>query len=194
MMRIATDRRGRMSNLIDRTPLFLIPIFYSTEHENYDDYQEGWNDCNNFWIKNIKDQPTAYDLDKVVQQLEEFIAESVKKFDYGISKAAYTHALEIVERGGKMSRLTKRTEDGKAMILLYSDPNDPKSIGEEIADKNIKVIKKLARYEDLEEPDPETGLKPCPFCGGRAKMCSTMGLNSALCYKKHILCVLHKAK
>lgn len=63
-----------------------------------------------------------------------------------------------------MNRLTRRTEDGKAMILLYSDPNDLKSIGEEIAAKNIKVIEKLARYEDLEEPDPETGLKPCPFC------------------------------
>lgn len=49
----------------------------------------------------IDEQPTAYDVDKVVNQLEDLIADSVKKFDYGISKAAYTHALEIVERGGK---------------------------------------------------------------------------------------------
>ena len=34
-------------------------------------YNKGWNACNSEWINLIKDQPTAYDKDKVIEQLVE---------------------------------------------------------------------------------------------------------------------------
>ena len=33
-------------------------------------YNKGWNACNSEWIRLIDAQPTAYDIDKVIEQLE----------------------------------------------------------------------------------------------------------------------------
>ena len=47
-------------------------------------------------VQNIKDMPTAYDIDKVVEQLEEnFLAE--KNFR---AKGCWLTAIEIVKEGG----------------------------------------------------------------------------------------------
>lgn len=51
-------------------------------------------------IDAVEDQPTAYDLDKVVEELEKCINESFDKCDFGISRATYKKALRIVKRGG----------------------------------------------------------------------------------------------
>lgn len=48
----------------------------------------------------VEDQDTAYDVDKVVEQLEKCISDSLDKFDFGISRATYEKALCIVKRGG----------------------------------------------------------------------------------------------
>lgn len=51
-------------------------------------------------LNQIDQQPTAYDLDKVVEELEKCINESFDKCDFGISRATYKKALRIVKRGG----------------------------------------------------------------------------------------------
>lgn len=61
-------------------------------------------------------------------------------------------------------RLTTRTEDGRAIIWVEPECDTGKMV-EETAKKTRAVISKLARYEDLEEPSPITGLKRCPMCG-----------------------------
>ena len=48
----------------------------------------------------IDEQPTAYDVDKVVKEIEKRITDSLDAFDYGISRATYEAALGIVRRGG----------------------------------------------------------------------------------------------
>lgn len=56
-------------------------------------YNKGWNACNSEWISLIDEQPTAYDIDKVIEQLE-------VKFDrWGLDKEKKEIMREIV-RGG----------------------------------------------------------------------------------------------
>lgn len=58
-------------------------------------------------INRIKAQPTAYNVDKVVEQLEELSDESYKAYciafnsDDKAEYDAYTNAIEIVKGGGK---------------------------------------------------------------------------------------------
>ena len=47
-------------------------------------------------IDEIKEQPTAYDVDKVVEELDEYIAKIV-----GRKSALYQTIMKIVKRGGK---------------------------------------------------------------------------------------------
>ena len=47
-------------------------------------------------IDTIKNQPTAYDIDKVVEELDEYIAKIV-----GRKSALYQTIMKIVKRGGK---------------------------------------------------------------------------------------------
>ena len=73
-----------------------------------------------------------------------------------------------------MSRLTRRTEDGRVYVPIQEKPDgDPEKIEEQAYQKTKEAFEKLARYEDLEEPDPETGLKPCRFCGGKKLVLTT---------------------
>lgn len=71
---------------------------------------EAWNTSDNmdkalynFTFMRIKEQPTAYDLDKVIKQLEELRDIATK--DYGINGisvvVAICNAIEIVKKGGK---------------------------------------------------------------------------------------------
>ena len=58
------------------------------------------------WLNMIYRQPTAYDVDKVVEQLEELADESYKAYciafnsDDRAEYDAYTNAIEIVKGGG----------------------------------------------------------------------------------------------
>ena len=58
-------------------------------------------------IDRIKSQPTAYDVDKVVEKLEKLSDESYKAYciafnsDDRAEYDAYTNAIEIVKGGGK---------------------------------------------------------------------------------------------
>ena len=49
----------------------------------------------------IDAQPTAYNVEKVVEQLEELQEKSRELFDFGISCKTYGEAIEIVRSGGK---------------------------------------------------------------------------------------------
>lgn len=54
---------------------------------------------------NVDDVPTAYDVDKVLQQLEENFKPDIECFeyaeDYEYSLERYNRMIEIVKRGGK---------------------------------------------------------------------------------------------
>lgn len=58
-------------------------------------YNKGWNACNSEWISLIDEQPTAYDIDKVVEQLEENYSCDVGN----LKMISLDKAIEIV-RGG----------------------------------------------------------------------------------------------
>ena len=58
-------------------------------------------------IECINDQPTAYDLDKVVRELEEKYDNIPIQYDYNYESGledGYADAIEIVKRGGKNER------------------------------------------------------------------------------------------
>ena len=92
-------------NLIDKREL-LNERPENLNHNMNDDikssYNKGWNACNSEWISLIKEQPTAYDIDKVIEQLEELKETAYES--YGIASGAYVamcNAIEIVKRGGE---------------------------------------------------------------------------------------------
>lgn len=58
-------------------------------------YNKGWNACNSEWISLIKEQPTAYDIDKVIEQLR--VLYEMVRID---QKLAVSQAIEIVKKGG----------------------------------------------------------------------------------------------
>ena len=89
-----------MSDLISRSEL--LKRFYV----NKDGHRIPERDCDNFEvtvsIKDvktiIKEQPTAYSVDKVVAELQEFL------INYGVSEKSNVHQriIEIVKQGGRV--------------------------------------------------------------------------------------------
>lgn len=65
-------------------------------------YNKGWNSCNSEWISTIKEQPIAYDIDKVIGQLEKvsFVDVDEEYADDGQRMLFLHDAIEIVKRGG----------------------------------------------------------------------------------------------
>ena len=90
-----------MSDLISRSQL--ISRIESEYREYGEDYDAGQI------LGDIEDMPTAYDIDKVVAELEENASRYTKKYvtpygnnGYRDTKAISIHkAIEIVKRGGK---------------------------------------------------------------------------------------------
>ena len=60
-------------------------------------YNKGWNACNSEWISLIDEQPTAYDIDEVVKQLEENYLYSIGK----LKMLSLDEAIEIVKGGAE---------------------------------------------------------------------------------------------
>lgn len=58
-------------------------------------YNKGWNACNSEWINLMKEQPTAYDIDKMIEQLR--VLYEMVRID---QKLAVSQAIEIVKKGG----------------------------------------------------------------------------------------------
>lgn len=58
-------------------------------------YNKGWNACNSEWINLIQEQPTAYDIDKMIEQLR--VLYEMVRID---QKLAVSQAIEIVKKGG----------------------------------------------------------------------------------------------
>ena len=70
-------------------------------------YNKGWNACNSEWVNLIDEQPTAYNIDKVIEQLAdeavnmvEFFTDDYRDDYYRGANVAYCNAIEIVKRGG----------------------------------------------------------------------------------------------
>lgn len=99
-----------MSDLIDREKLLEErPEWLNAKHTANAEYNRGWNDCNGHWLKIVKQQPTAYDADKVLKQLEDL----KKEYQYKVfgDLNSYTEyreawadccdrAIQLVKRSG----------------------------------------------------------------------------------------------
>ena len=69
-------------------------------------YNKGWNACNSEWFSLIDEQPTAYDMEKMVKILEERARNCQNNAKYYGEKAewmskAYRDAIEVVKGGAK---------------------------------------------------------------------------------------------
>lgn len=53
--------------LISERPEWLNEQMEDIEKSNYN---RGWNACNEFWLNALEEQPTAYNVNKVVEHLE----------------------------------------------------------------------------------------------------------------------------
>ena len=70
-------------------------------HAENKKYEQGLNDCLQFYFPQIIDkQPTAYDIEKVVAELEEEKTMAYDNWDGGSSYQAYSQAIDIVRKGG----------------------------------------------------------------------------------------------
>lgn len=65
-------------------------------------YNKGWNACNSEWISTIKEQPTAYDIEKVIEQLEKvsFVDVDEEYADDGQRMLFLHDSIEIVKKDG----------------------------------------------------------------------------------------------
>lgn len=59
-------------------------------------YNKGWNACNSEWISLIDEQPTAYDINEVVNQLKGNYLYSTGN----LKMISLDEAIEIVKKGG----------------------------------------------------------------------------------------------
>lgn len=167
-----------MSDLISRSELL-------KEIEKYK-FGAISNDTEREYIKNtilnfINFQPTAYSVEKVVEELEKRKALHERLVDYetknGTVTEKYQHvkaidvlneAIEIVKQsgvsddvrekdkngGGMMERLTKRifVPKGERELVVFTQGKYIDTIPAEMTHEDIrKVLRKLAQYEDLEE-------------------------------------------
>ena len=137
--------------------------------------ENGWLDDTNI-DELIETIPTAYSVDKVVEELEENASRYTKKYitPYGnngykdIKAISVKKAIKIVKQGGVgkddvcekdkgggiMERLTKRifvpTEERELVVFTKGKYID--TIPAEMTHEDIrKVLRKLAEYEDFEE-------------------------------------------
>ena len=60
-------------------------------------YNKGWNACNSEWISLIDEQPTVYDIDEVVKQLEENYLYSIGT----LKMISLDEAIKIVKGGAE---------------------------------------------------------------------------------------------
>ena len=148
-----------MSDLISRSELlkrFLV---------NKDGHRIPERDCDNLEVTIsvkdvktiIKDQPTAYDIDKVVEELQENASRYTKKYltPYGNNgyrdvKAISIHkAIEIVKKGGVSDDVCEWKSDCHLENDNHAEwiicPHKPKRIF-------------------------STGIKYCPYCGKKIKV------------------------
>ena len=64
-------------------------------------YNKGWNACNSEWISLIDAQPTAYDIDKVVEQLKDSSRIYCKEYKQRENNLYLLDAIEIVKGGAE---------------------------------------------------------------------------------------------
>lgn len=89
------NRLIEAEELINERPENLNP---NMDDEIKSAYNKGWNSCNSEWISTIKEQPTAYDIDKVIEQFKGCSFRD--PYGYGDDLIDIGYAIEIVKRGG----------------------------------------------------------------------------------------------
>lgn len=57
-------------------------------------YNKGWNACNSEWISLIDKQPTAHDIDEIVNKLEELVEHNIGYMRGTSSAYAYIQAIK----------------------------------------------------------------------------------------------------
>ena len=90
-----------MSDLISRSRAIenIWDVFnsYANDSQRFDEYEtEAINNAFTVLQKTIENQPTAYDLDKVVAELEEMKEKSLSSYAYDEIKTV----IDIVRKGG----------------------------------------------------------------------------------------------
>lgn len=100
--------------LIDAETLLLDrPEYRNPIHEKNGEYNRGWNDCVDMFYDIIKGQSTAYDVDKVVEELknkqdhhkeladyERQVGTIVEMKEHECAIRVLSEAIDIVKRGG----------------------------------------------------------------------------------------------
>lgn len=75
-------------------------ILINAVAESFAPYQREWAETIHKIAKVIENQPTAYNVNKVVEQLEELKEESLKLWDGNSRYKGFTQAIEIVKEEG----------------------------------------------------------------------------------------------
>ena len=65
-----------------------------------DEYSKGWDELANHLHSEVEALPTAYDVDKVVERLEDIESHCLEMCDWQ-GQSAIESAIEIVKGGGK---------------------------------------------------------------------------------------------
>lgn len=82
------------------------PEYRNPIHEKNSDFNKGWNACVDTFCDIIKDQPTAYDVEKVVAEIQESKMRSTIFLSYAATcfakswNQALNVAIDIVKKGG----------------------------------------------------------------------------------------------
>ena len=139
-----------MSDLISRSELlkrFLV---------NKDGHRIPERDCDNLEvtvsIKDvktiIKEQPTAYDIDKIVEELEKREEHYVEMLDWQ-GQSAICDAIEIVKQGGVYDNVCEYKIKGK---VIYASCN------------NKQIASAFCWFNECGD------YKYCPYCGKKIKV------------------------
>lgn len=123
---------------------------YFTDMITHHKYNVDCVDCNANLQHLLDEQPTAYDTDKVIEELEENASRYTKKYvtpygnnGYKDTKAISIHkAIEIVKQGGVSDDVCEWREEG---LFLYTSCGD-----------------RVNAYSD--------DFKYCPYCSKRIKV------------------------
>lgn len=108
----------RRSDLYNEKPEWLNPLC-----EGYEEYNNGWNDCNEYWLGIIAELPTAYDVSEVIEMLcrcestVDYIIDNddgIYSLDYYKGALyAYKDAIDIARRGVFPTFVSERGEQNE---------------------------------------------------------------------------------
>ena len=142
--------------LIDTENFSKVMKDYFTDMITHHKYNVDCVDCNADLQHLLDEQPTAYDVDKVVEKLESFAKLAEDRWTNGTSKHAYQEhkcwvkAIEIVKHGGVSDDVCEwKLEDEEA---------------------NLYVTKCQQRHLIFEGTPKDNGYTYCPYCSKKIRI------------------------